>query len=72
MHIRGIDPDLYRKAKAQAALEKKNLGTWFNNAIDLKLNFEEIASQRAKVQEDAGIADNMRSYWANLNAGSEK
>ena len=44
MHIRGIDPDLYRKAKAQAALEQKKLGDWFNDAIKYylgEINFKE-------------------------------
>ena len=35
--IRGIDPELYRKAKAQAALEGKTIGAWLNEAIREKL-----------------------------------
>ena len=35
--IRGLDPELYRKAKAQAALEGKTLGAWLNEAIQEKL-----------------------------------
>ena len=35
--IRGLDPELYRQAKAQAALDGVTLGTWLNSAIQDKL-----------------------------------
>jgi len=35
--IRGLDPELYKQAKARAALEGKTLGQWINEAIREKL-----------------------------------
>ena len=49
-HIRGVDPKLRTQAKAQAALENKTMGKWLSDAIDLKLNFEEAASEWARDQ----------------------
>jgi len=35
--IKGLDEELYREAKAQAAREGKNIGQWMNKAMAAKL-----------------------------------
>ena len=54
-----LDPDLWRKAKAQAAMEGKTLQEYLEALLTLSA-------------DNKIIADNMRSYWANLNAGSAR
>ena len=44
--IRGLDPELYRQAKAQAALEGKTIGQWLNEAIREKL--EKVKSEEGR------------------------
>ena len=36
--VRGIDPDLYHRAKMAALQVKVKIGTWINQAIMEKLN----------------------------------
>jgi len=54
-----LDTELWSKVKAQAAIDRKTLQEYVEALLTLSL-------------EDKTIADNMRDYWANLNAGSEK
>jgi len=35
--VRGLDPDLYREARAQAIRENKTIGEWINEAIRARL-----------------------------------
>lgn len=37
-HIRGLDPELYRLARAEAIKAVKTIGQWLNEAIREKLN----------------------------------
>ena len=39
--IRGIDPNIYTKAKAEAALNNQKIGEWISDAMALKLNLYE-------------------------------
>ena len=43
--IRGLDPDLFQRAREAALHSKKTLGGWFNEAIVLKLKKEEKKKQ---------------------------
>lgn len=36
--IRGLDPDLYRLARAEAIKQGKTIGQWLNEAIKEKLD----------------------------------
>jgi len=40
-NVRGIDKDLYRQAKASAAILGKTMGQWLNEAIKGELAKEE-------------------------------
>lgn len=40
--IRGLDPELYRLARAEAVKQGKTIGTWLNEAIREKLDKENL------------------------------
>ena len=47
--IRGLDPELYKRAKADAALQDKDIGAWMNEAIAGKLGLP-VAPRKGKGQ----------------------